>query len=133
LRPRPTFVGTVFGGWHRRRIHRPQPPADGLGQQHFGFCWPGIDDAGDGEDIDAGVGPFKDKIDCIVLDHSGNVRRLGDPREIDYSSLDTGDEASAEKREKDEAGTPEAIFCSQCHAQLPCPKPRKCPDCGEIF
>jgi DNA repair protein RadD len=83
--------------------------------------------------IGRGLRPFKDKVDCIVLDHSGNVRRLGDPREIDYSSLDTGDEASAEKRKKDEAGTPEAIFCPQCHAQLPCPKPRKCPDCGEIF
>jgi DNA repair protein RadD len=83
--------------------------------------------------IGRGLRPFKDKIDCIVLDHSGNIRRLGDPREIDYSSLDTGDEASAERREKDEAGTPEAIFCPECHAQLPCPKPRKCPECGEIF
>jgi len=73
------------------------------------------------------------KTDCIVLDHSGNVRRLGDPLDIDFSGLDDGDGASAAKKSHELLYSPDAIFCHACHAQLPIPKPRICPECEEVF
>jgi DNA repair protein RadD len=82
--------------------------------------------------IGRGLRPFPGKKDCIVLDHSGNVRRLGDPLDIDFAGLDDGDPPSADKK-YEKSDSPDAIFCHACHAQLPIPKPRKCPECGEIF
>ncbi|MGO9672716.1 MAG: DEAD/DEAH box helicase [Methylocella sp.] len=73
--------------------------------------------------------PGKD--DCVLLDHSGNTRRLGLPLEIDFDRLDdgAGDGAAKAKRK---AGSGDAIFCSECHAQQTPPKPRVCPQCGHV-
>jgi superfamily II DNA or RNA helicase len=82
--------------------------------------------------IGRGLRTFPGKVNCIVLDHAGNTRRLGLVTDIDYDVLDDGTPAAAAKR-KAAKRICEAIFCGECHAQLPVPKPRVCPDCGKIF
>ena len=65
------------------------------------------------------------KRDCVVLDHGGNVHRLGDVADrLEYQP--TGDGPRASRRD-----TISLITCSQCWAVLPSrPRPESCTRCG---
>jgi superfamily II DNA or RNA helicase len=82
--------------------------------------------------IGRGLRTAPEKINCILLDHASNARRLGVPIDIDFAGLDMGKGGKAAKR-KDAAAIVEAIFCPECHVQLPVPRPRVCPECQKVF
>ena len=88
---------------------------------------PGLDDAGeritDTEDPD-----FKT---CMVLDHAGNVRDLGQADDLYRWRLDEGKKACENWSKLDESGEEKEARvneCEQCHHLFSCS--RVCPKCG---
>ena len=67
---------------------------------------------------------------AIILDHAGNIQRLGFPDDQLPTELCTREKgvSSVDKREEDE---PEPWNCPQCHQLVP-PATRECPNCGFI-
>jgi superfamily II DNA or RNA helicase len=66
------------------------------------------------------------KEDCMVLDHAGNVLRLGGVEEYEEWTLETGKGANSPK--KKELKDPKEITCEQCSAIFYAS--RICPECG---
>lgn len=69
--------------------------------------------------------PFKDKKDCIILDHAGCTHSLGFITQDREWSLD----AKKKKKGKDKA--PAVKVCESCFAAYPA-QSRECPECGHV-
>jgi len=72
------------------------------------------------------------KVDAIVLDHSGNMQRLGFPEDIEVEELDDGDKKeSAERQEKKAKEKKEKLpkECQKCK-HLKRANEHECPKCG---
>lgn len=82
-----------------------------------------------------GLRPAEGKVDCLVLDHAGNVSRHGLATDDRFWTLH-GKYAQDEKKlkeakaKKEEAGTLE-IKCPECHAVFS--GSNQCPECGYHF
>ena len=71
--------------------------------------------------------PDKDK--AIILDHAGNIERLGFPDDDLPTSLDMGERGTnSDTRDPEE---PEPWNCPQCHSLVP-PRTPQCPVCGHM-
>ncbi|MBB95609.1 MAG: hypothetical protein CML68_13590 [Rhodobacteraceae bacterium] len=65
------------------------------------------------------------KADAIILDHAGNLKRLGFVEDIDWSKLPEPGDRNASS----EASEPKPKACKKCTFVMP-PKAKSCPNCG---
>ena len=79
--------------------------------------------------VGRGSRPFKNKTDCLVLDHAGNVLRFGFPYDDREWSLD-GAKKKTRKRDSDEQDI-NIVTCKECFAIYE-KELDKCPACGAL-
>ena len=68
-------------------------------------------------------------VDCIVLDHSGNVLRSGLPPMISINELDDGKKGNASDRKQKDEPLPKVCTSTKCNFVKE-PKQHECPKCG---
>ncbi len=72
------------------------------------------------------------KVDAIILDHAGNVGRLGLPHKIHYEELDDGAPKKDGEREKKEKRDPLPRICPEC-SFVNAHDVDECEQCGHRF
>jgi DNA repair protein RadD len=83
------------------------------------------------QSLGRGLTAHPGKQDCLILDHAGNVLRLGMLDEISSDVLDDGDLVRSAERQP-EKEPKEAKLCPECHA-VQQPVARECWQCGHVF
>jgi DNA repair protein RadD len=78
-----------------------------------------------------GITAFPGKEFCLILDHAGNVLRLGMLEDISSGILDDGEDVRSAERQPEKKEF-EAKLCPECHA-LQQPGARECWQCGHKF
>jgi DNA repair protein RadD len=81
--------------------------------------------------IGRGLRPSPGKDHLIVLDHSGNHRRLGLVTDIHCGELDDGENGRAYDKDG-RVAVPTIKLCPECHCSL-APQDRECPSCGFVI
>ncbi len=76
--------------------------------------------------------PSPGKVDAIVLDHAGNVGRLGLPHKIHYEELDDGTPKKDGEREKKQKRDPLPRICPEC-SFVNAHDVDECEQCGHRF
>jgi superfamily II DNA or RNA helicase len=83
------------------------------------------------QQIGRGLRTSQGKIDCCVLDHSGNHERLGFIDDIEFTELDDGKKKEASSKKAKEKPEKLPLVCPSCDYMKPAGV-RKCPACGLI-
>jgi hypothetical protein len=83
------------------------------------------------QSLGRGLTAHPGKKDCLILDHAGNVLRLGMLDEISSDVLDDGDLVRSPERQPDKKLS-EAKLCPECHA-VQQPGAQECWQCGHKF
>jgi DNA repair protein RadD len=78
--------------------------------------------------IGRGLRTSPGKTDLRILDHAGNALRLGLVTDIHQTTLDTGEEKAAARKQREQSA-PRPKLCESCKAVLPL-MAKVCPGCG---
>ena len=71
------------------------------------------------------------KEDCLILDHAGNIERMGFPDDPLPNEMCMQEKGQVTKKDKHDEEEPLPWNCPQCHQIVPI-KTRQCPCCGFI-